>query len=570
MLTIDEYKSLLLEQASYHLDHGNLRFIDKSHLRFFVEGTKEADTLSELAFCLRTSADLLYKHMSDGWITQLTQLAEPKVWEAHHILINPTTVPADKDLTPYLALYDRYTAVQQTGGLAFFIGPCELHIAGGIGHVIGPVQVYASDQARLFAHNQATVHATGQSENILYGFSRCDANEQSIVYAYNNCRVNAAGDNKVTLSDFAQGVSIAGNQQWLLTDRTLMLIDANRPKADQLTVKMNNRSHLFNASTLVHPKIETLPEFKGDVVNCSKSKLICDALYDHIQRTPTNQQTTCDCEVALPIEESKALLDPALPDTITETERAAYQQATTEQALCAAVEQIMRNHPDHKLTADTLAMAFTQDTLLEQHIYLRDYIPLKKQEQGYYHIFGNRTVIPSPADTNTYVMNGSSTMLTHADTPVIANQQSTLIQLGNATQNSVLGEAQAIALSEGALVAHGHSQVVVAGQVELQAYDQVNLRADQQAKVDLHDQATGICGGRSKGTAKDHSRVVGVDRANIKLYDHSAGAVLSGSQAKLSQEGEQTRFCLLKDIDACQAFLSDRTTPVENVKHRKV
>ena len=554
-MTLDTFKSYLTTQIGDRLQLGRIPPIEEDRLEQLRKYLSTEDTLSSLSLLLHGYADLLYKQLGPNWIKRLSEVATPQRLAEQNLLINPTRIAKLAPYEHYVALYTEPGEALQCDGQVHHIGPVNLHLQGGMATLQGASTAHTEGNSEIYAYDQTKVYATEHAHVTLYNQSFCEAKDQCRVDAHMQSLVIAQGQNQLRLDDSARGIAQAYDQSWKLRDQAQLLIDAMEQQAHKhILVKMQQNSYLFTRPNQGMLAISQALAHRGRVVTCP-SDTVWESLKQHFKRnTPTDQPHYWINE-PLPIAESKQLLLPELPSSTTSEERNNVQQATDEHTLCAAVEQIMRNHPDHAIQARTLAAAVTNATLLANHIYLYASKTPIIRDNGHYHIYGNNLLTINFGDKRTYHLCGHATAISETNTPIIASQQARLLQLGADPHSQLHGEAIALLLGDSKVYAHGHSQVFAGGHAAVTAYDQAHVDADDQAKVKLCDQATGLCKGETHVTAKGESRVVGANQAQLDLYEHSTGAAMKESQVKVTVYGEYATATLLENEQSAQEFL---------------
>ena len=565
-MTLNEYKDYLIQTIEVHLQSDKARTLKVWNLQTLQKELRNQDALSELLYLLFHEADLLHEQIGSGWIEELEKLATPKQLLQQRILINPTDI---KDIDPekrHLALFTRSQDTTQYMGEVLYIGTREIDLQGGHALVQGQSHVQAHGESQVIAIEQSTVIAMDYAEVQLYGSSSCKAYDEARINAHSQSSVIAMGSNMTRLTEQARGVTYMGNQMWELCDHSQLLIPAGYKSPKKLQVMMDGHSHLFNCANEVSLDIRQAYGHTKSVVPC-KSAVVQEALLTSFMTSAEVIQYPDTLLEPLPIEASKERLRVELPKDVTPEEKAHFEEATSEMELCAAVELIMRQHPGHGITAQTLASTITNGTLGVNHINVFGNYPVKPQQGCHYHFFGQGVFCPDYGDQNTYHMNGQSVAISHYDTPIIASQKALLIQIGDNRTNRLYGQAKGFLFSKGTLSAHDQSQVYAGSRATVYAYDHVHVEADEQVKVHLDDKATSICRGETKVTAKGESRVVGDDQARIDLYDQSQGAALKNSTAMVNIHTEGAIGTMIENEGGITSFLYAKPTNEKNVKH---
>lgn len=579
-MTLSEYKDELSQMIEAHLQSDKAHTLTQWNLQTLQKKMCQQDTLSDLLYLLFHEADLLHEQIGTDWIEELAQLATPEQLVQERILINPTEIKEIDPENRHVVLLTRPQEITQFVGEVLYIGTCDIELHGGTALVQGNSQVQSHGTSKVTATDHAIVTAMDNTMVYLYGCSSCKAYDEAQVEAHMHSGVIAMGSNKVRVTDQASGIAYTGNQLWELCDHSQLLIPASYPSKEKLMVKMDGSSHLFNCADKVALALQQTHGHTGAVVPC-QSTVIQEALLTLFLSDAKSTFPVYNLLEPLPIEESKERLRTELPADITPEEKAQFEGATSEQALCSAVELIMRQHLGHGITGQTLASTITKPTLDANHIILYGNYPNKPEQGHHYHFFGHGVFCPVYGDNNTYHMNGHSIAISHYNTPIIASQDALLLQIGDKRTNRLYGQSKGLLFNKGVLSAHDHSQVYVGDHATVHAHDHVHAEIGDQGKAYLYRYATAVCRGESEVVAKGESRVVGDDQARIDLYDQSQGAALKNSTVSVNihtkgaigtmieNEGSIASFLYAKPINEKKVQFEDnhKQTPTWKPRH---
>ncbi|MGM9798522.1 MAG: hypothetical protein ACI3ZY_13325 [Parabacteroides sp.] len=463
-----------------------------------------AETGAAVADCIVPELERICKDKDQAFISGLFDILartiDPTAWLVRGVLFNPERIP-NEGPNDYIAIYGASGVIttQDVAKTVVYLGDVNLEISEGKAELAGQAKVYADSMSHVFAHGHAEVNATGNAQVSLFDYTRATAKDLSLVSAWDNSFVEAiGGEPKIWAYRQSQVLVSAGSVSLNIAEcaRGVVLSEGCPGYPVRVTLEGSGLVYAITSD----PKRICITNcglweviLYGDRLQLSSDKMrdLIVPRYNHLDKVYEDP-----IKEPLPIGQLLVDLDPFLLE-LNEEDRQALRVADNEEVVCELITPYLTQLLDQGLTGDFLRSHFTEETLLDNGIYVR-FNYEAWQSDNYRHeayFFGDQLVIGSD----------------YAD--------------------KVYGYEQTFVIADRVTELHHQACGYVNGNKKMSGFGEGMVFAEGKAKVEAQDKLTIHLSGASNCLAKGDSLVFASDNAVVKGQERSRLVLLDRSMA---------------------------------------
>ena len=496
---------------------------DKVHYSKFLVDLDGTKTAVQVTSCVSKYFTFLYRCHGQALIDLVLQAFTPAEWAINGVLINPTAIPADKDLEYYVICDGSVKTVQESPVRANYYGDVRLTIRKGIAAVKDthyPVDVYGDKTylstkapTTVYAHDSAEISIGGCARAILYDRVSADAFDRAFVEsrgsktkieAYGTAQVYVAeGGVELIMRDTARAV-VCSKEIWGEQTVSVDIYDECVLYAKELDSVLVDRH--------VHPQADyTLGlVLDGESIHIDPERMR-DILLPRYKEAavPSGDGIEEPIDFAVLKKDVLQYMPVSLHELINRT--------TDERELCMLITPYLPTRVELGLTGDFLQRHFTKQTLTDAQIHTngnKDCFSYWEKAKGKHYFFTDEVVDLRSYTDHVYGF-GNALLLSNKNTCEVRVGQSANAIVWGKGRASGLGHGTIVGLQSSSVNAMNHTWVIVTESSRCDASDLAHVEAHDDAVVNAKDRTTAVLHDHSSATVDGHTRTLAISNGKV-------------------------------------------------------